>query len=83
MTREEKKLIAIIEAAKAGTEKASEKIEKDNPDSNTIYFLNGQIAGYEAILRLLKNSDISELVFWISTRQKILIEDIINNKIKV
>lgn len=81
--KEMKKIIAILEIAQAGIEQSRNKAEREDPDSATVHYLDGKFSTYESVLHFLKTGCTADFTLWCNTAQKILINDIKENRIKV
>lgn len=81
-SREKQKIISIIEIAQAGVEQSKDKVQRENPEDITRQYLEGEYAAYEAVLHFLKTGCTADFMLWCNSRQRILIDDINENRIK-
>lgn len=78
--RENVKNISIINIAKQGAMENRSKLYVGETQER---YLTGYIDACEAILDFLKYGKTAELALWCNSCQKIMIDDILSNKVKI
>lgn len=81
--REKEKIIAVLEIVKASVEHHLDKTRDDAQAQERYQFLRGEYEAYGSVLRFLQTGRIAYLTTWCDMQQKRMIDDIVNNRIKV